>query len=121
VVTVWHLPIAAVDTPMAPADEPTAISRDEQVEVEDAARRTVDEGVRLARSGDLNAQPRLARAAGAGGAARALLDVAEERGADVVVVGRRSVSRIKAMVLGSFSDAALKDGRRPVLVVPHDG
>jgi nucleotide-binding universal stress UspA family protein len=120
VVTVWHLPVAAVDPPMASVGEPAATSIGDELEVVEAgSRRVVDEGVSLARGAGLNASPRLVRAEGVSGTARALLDVAEERGADLVVVGRRGVSRIKAMVLGSVSDAALKDGRRPVLVVPH--
>jgi hypothetical protein len=44
--------------------------------------------------------------------------IAEQRDADLVVVGRRGMSRIAAVVLGSVSDAAVRDGRRAVLVVP---
>jgi nucleotide-binding universal stress UspA family protein len=47
-----------------------------------------------------------------------LCDVAESRDATLVVVGRRGLSRLKEVVLGSVSNAALHDGRRPVLVVP---
>jgi nucleotide-binding universal stress UspA family protein len=35
-----------------------------------------------------------------------------------VVVGRRGLGPLRSAVLGSVSDAAVRDGRRPVLVVP---
>jgi len=119
VVTAWHLPVAAVDMPMPSMDEPAGIALDEQLEAEHNARNMVEEGVALARSAGLNAEPQLVRAAGVADVARALLDVAEQRDADLVIVGRRGVSRIEAMMLGSVSDASLRDGRRPVLVVPR--
>jgi nucleotide-binding universal stress UspA family protein len=50
--------------------------------------------------------------------AEALCDLAEERDATLVVVGRRGQSRLKEVVLGSVSNAAVHDCRRPVLVVP---
>jgi len=119
VVTAWHFPVAAVDTPMPSMDEPEGIALDEQLEAERNARNMVEEGVALARAAGLNAEPQLLRAVGVSDIARSLLDVAEQRGADLVIVGRRGVSRIKAMMLGSVSDASLRDGRRPVLVVPR--
>ena len=50
--------------------------------------------------------------------ARRAVDLAEERDATLVVVGRRGHSRLREVVLGSVSNAAVHDGRRPVLVVP---
>jgi nucleotide-binding universal stress UspA family protein len=50
--------------------------------------------------------------------AEALCDRAEARDATLVAVGRRGQSRLKEVVLGSVSNAAVHECRRPVLVVP---
>jgi nucleotide-binding universal stress UspA family protein len=50
--------------------------------------------------------------------ATVLCGLAEDRGASLVVVGRRGQSHLKEVVLGSVSNAAVHDGRCPVLVVP---
>lgn len=50
--------------------------------------------------------------------ATVLCGLAEDRGASLVVVGRRGQSHLKEVVLGSVSNAAVHDGRGPVLVVP---
>jgi nucleotide-binding universal stress UspA family protein len=47
-----------------------------------------------------------------------LASLAEERDAAAIVVGRRGMSRLEAVVLGSVSDAAVREAHRPVLVVP---
>ncbi|MGH2946191.1 MAG: universal stress protein [Solirubrobacteraceae bacterium] len=118
VVTAWHLPIAATTTPLPPLGAPTATSLEEEREFEQRGRQTAEEGASRARAAGLDAEPSLQRATGTTDIARTLFDVAEERDADLVVVGRRGMSRIEAVVLGSVSDAAVRDGRRPVLVVP---
>jgi len=50
----------------------------------------------------------------------ALLAVADESGADLVVVGRRGHGSLAEQVLGSTSAAVANDSRCPVLVVPDD-
>jgi len=52
-----------------------------------------------------------------GGVARALIRVAQSRGAREIVVGSRGLGRIRAM-LGSVSHALLKRSDRPVTIVP---
>jgi nucleotide-binding universal stress UspA family protein len=47
-----------------------------------------------------------------------LARLAEERDATAIVVGRRGISRLEAVVLGSVSDATVRQAHCPVLVVP---
>jgi nucleotide-binding universal stress UspA family protein len=47
-----------------------------------------------------------------------ILDQAAEAGADMIVLGSRGLSGVKAIILGSVSRAVLHDADRPVLVVP---
>ena len=49
---------------------------------------------------------------------RALLDVAEEHDAAVIVVGRRGLSGIGSALLGSVSYGLVHNSSRPVLVMP---
>ena len=50
---------------------------------------------------------------------RALLDLADELDAPVIVMGSRGRSPVAAAVLGSVSTGVLHHGRRPVLIVPR--
>jgi nucleotide-binding universal stress UspA family protein len=118
IVTAWHLPIAAVETPMPPVGAPTAPPLEDEHELERRALDTADDGARRARAAGLEAEPALQHAAGPSDIARVLFDSAEQHDAELVVVGRRGMSRIKSVLLGSVSEAAVRDGRRPVLVVP---
>jgi nucleotide-binding universal stress UspA family protein len=83
-----------------------------------AVREVADEGAARARQAGLNAEAVVARGASAEDIAKTLCDLAETRDATLVVVGRRGMSRLKELVLGSVSNAAIHDGRRAVLVVP---
>jgi nucleotide-binding universal stress UspA family protein len=85
---------------------------------EQAARRLAEEGAARARQAGVSAETRVARGTTSAEIATVLCDVAEDRGATLVVVGRRGQSRLKEVVLGSVSNAAVHDGRCPVLVVP---
>jgi nucleotide-binding universal stress UspA family protein len=117
VINVWQGSLAS---PMAtvPHGAPVAPTPEDDQRVERAAREIAEEGAQRARVAGLAAEADVRQGAAAGEIAAALLDVAEQRDADLVVVGRRGMSRIAAVVLGSVSDAAVRDGRRPVLVVP---
>ena len=52
------------------------------------------------------------------GAARTIIDVANELDARLVVCGRRGRGLVKSTLLGSVSHAVLAHGARPVLIVP---
>ena len=116
VVHVWHVPIAATDQALLPMPGPP--TDEEAAELARAARATAEDGAGRARAAGLPAEANVERGASADEIAKALLDVAEARGAQLVVVGRRGVPRLKAAVLGSVSDAPVRDGRAPVLIVP---
>jgi nucleotide-binding universal stress UspA family protein len=85
---------------------------------EAAARRTADEGVKLAREGGLDAVAR--SAVHSEGAADAILDEARTLDATAIVLGSRGLSGIKSILLGSVSHGVLHRADRPVLVVPSD-
>ena len=52
------------------------------------------------------------------GAARTIIDVADELDARLVVCGRRGRGIVKSTLLGSVSQAVLAHAARPVLIVP---
>lgn len=82
------------------------------------AQEVAQAGAIFARTAGLVAEPEARAGSGAGGIAEALLNCAEERDAELIVVGRRGMSRVKEALLGSVSSALVRDGGRPVLVVP---
>jgi nucleotide-binding universal stress UspA family protein len=61
----------------------------------------------------------LIRETNSGNAARAILDVADQHDAHVIVLGSNRRTDVPLMPLGSVSHKLLHMARRPVLVVPH--
>jgi nucleotide-binding universal stress UspA family protein len=59
------------------------------------------------------------RETNSGNAARAILDVADQHDAHVIVVGSNLRTDVPLIPLGSVSHKLLHMARRPVLVVPH--
>ena len=84
---------------------------------EEAARAAAEEGARLAREHGWDAQPRLVMARGATWAA--IVEVADELDASLVVCGTRGLSGVRGLVHGSVSNAVLHHAHRPVLVTPE--
>jgi nucleotide-binding universal stress UspA family protein len=117
VVTVWESGLAVAQA-APPVPGPVPASPEEDRRLEAAAHEIAEAGAARARAAGLRAEPETRLGIGTGETAHALLDVAEQHDADLVVVGRRGMGTIKSVVLGSVSDAAVRDGRRPVLVVP---
>jgi nucleotide-binding universal stress UspA family protein len=97
---------------------PPPMPAPDSAQLERGARATAEEGADLARVEGLTATTAIRRGGGAGDVARALHDVAEAYGADVLVVGHRTVSRLESALLGSVAVTAVRDERCPVLVVP---
>jgi nucleotide-binding universal stress UspA family protein len=119
VVTVWESGLATPQAQAAPALGAAAVpSPEDEARLEAAAQEVAAAGAARATAAGLQAEPDTRIGIGPAEIARALFDLAEEHDADLVVVGRRGMGRIRAAVLGSVSDAAIHDGRVPVLVVP---
>jgi nucleotide-binding universal stress UspA family protein len=118
VVNVWST-VTTMTQPGTPFGAPSPPSEAELRGLEDAALQVAEEGAARARQAGLSARAVVAQGASAEDIAKTLCDLAETRDATLVVVGRRGMSRLKEVVLGSVSNAAVHDGRRPVLVVPN--
>lgn len=120
VLTVWE-PVAS----WAPSDPATILSAplsrlvskelglDEAVR--DVAREWMERGTDLATEAGFQAQGRLEE----GKPWRAICRIADELGAEPIVMGARGLGRMESALLGSVSSAVLFHTKRPVLMVPH--
>ena len=118
VVTVWE-PFADVvaRTSAGLTLAPGVVETDNLDEAyEERARELAAEGVELANTAGLNAQPRTRTRYST--IAEAILAEADEVQADAIVMGTRGLTGIKSLVLGSVSHAVLNHANRPVVVVP---
>ena len=90
----------------------------------DEAGQTAVEGAEIATAAGFAARPEARRALGRAAERqevtvwRAILDVADDEQAAVVVLGSRGRSAIKSAILGSVSYGVVHHSRRPLLVVP---
>ena len=100
---------------------PSTLAEDAIADIDTATRRHAEdlaaEGAELAAAAGFDAVPRAV--ATRHRYFRALLDLADELDAPVIVMGSRGRSPVAAAVLGSVSTGVLHHGRRPVLVVPR--
>ena len=78
------------------------------------AQRTADRGAELAREHGFEPTARTA----AGKVWRAIVDVADEMDASLVVIGTRGHTGIQAMMIGSVANGVVHHSDRPVLVIP---
>ncbi len=118
VVNVWHDSAVLAGPVQVVTDAATALL-DRGAELERVALEVANEGAARARALGLSATAEACCAISHGDVGHALLDLAEKRGAGLVVVGRSGGSLVREAVLGSVSGAAVRDGRCPVLVVPR--
>jgi nucleotide-binding universal stress UspA family protein len=118
VVNVWLPPLAS-GTPMLPlGGAGAALPPEAAFPQPEQGHEVVAEGVALAEGAGLSAEPLVVEGESTRRTGQLLADLAEERGAVAIVVGRRGRSRLEAAVLGSVSDAVVRASSRPVLVVP---
>lgn len=100
------------DWPPAHAGDKPHVDADARARTE----ATAAEGAAIARAAGLDAEPRAVFVPGA--AWRALLAVAEEEAAGLIVVGSHGFRGLRPLVLGSVSHQLAHHASQPVLTVP---
>ncbi len=112
VLTVWSSPIGMAVHGMGAAE--AEYEKDQQRRASDSAA----EGCKRARAAGLDAVPLAARGIPEEGTARAILDIAADQDANLIVLGARGLSGLRSLILGSVSHGVVNHAHRPVLVVP---
>ena len=115
---VWEPLTAVASVPAVPglgAVLREGLAEMDRIGVEESAKLAA-EGAREAEEAGLQAQPLSEQREGR--AWRAILAIARERDAAVVVVGRRGAGAVERALMGSTSNAVAHRADRPVLVVP---
>jgi nucleotide-binding universal stress UspA family protein len=121
VVTVWEPGLAYVtaaiplDGMMIPPPVDPGVAREVDHELQQHAERVSGDGVELARSLGVDAEP--LAVPDDGDIASTILHVAGDRHAVAIVVGSRGLSGLRARLEGSTSKGLLKHAACPVLVV----
>jgi len=106
--------------PAAPGPIPPPVDLEaEASRIERHANELAREGADLAEAAGLRATPTVVDAPGTSGAWSTIVRLAEEHDVDLIVVGSRGRSGLKAALLGSVSNGVMHHAARPVLVVPH--
>ena len=120
VLTVW--------TPIRPGPDPVSVDLDGPPDPPDLddlddldiayadAQRTNDEGLRLAKSAGLSAEPLCVAVTGT--VWRTIIEAADRIDADLIVTGTRGTTGLRSLLQSSVSDHVLRHGKRPVLIVP---
>jgi nucleotide-binding universal stress UspA family protein len=120
VVNVWDvLQPAATADPIPGGPPPVPVSEVSLWQAERSAIGLARAGAAQAREAGFAPEFDARQGSGVSGIAQALVDAAERWDADLIVVGRRDMSRIRELVLGSVSNAVVHAADRPVLVVPE--
>ncbi len=118
VLTIWEP--AAVLLARAGGFGGSYLSDEDDVDAKQAqlAADAAEEGVQRARDHGYDASARVERATE--GAARAIVEIADELDARLIVCGRRGLGAVASVVLGSVSHGVLAHAGRPVLIAPED-
>jgi nucleotide-binding universal stress UspA family protein len=95
------------------------VAAEREGDAEERARRVTDEGVQAAAASGMRAMGRTMMAGGDHDVAEAIVAVADECDAGVIVVGSHGHGPLRAALLGSVSAGVLRRAARPVLVVPQ--
>jgi nucleotide-binding universal stress UspA family protein len=121
VLHVYPVPTPAPATIPAPgmalAVDPTITPELEQ-RARDQGTAIVEEGVAVARSAGFDPQPELVPGDGVHAVWNAIVSVAEQHDASVIVLGHGRLSWLEEKLLGRVDSGVVKHAGRPVLVVP---
>jgi nucleotide-binding universal stress UspA family protein len=98
-----------------------AVTAEEERQALQRAGAVVDEGVAVARGAGFDPQPELVPGDGVHAVWNAIVEVAEQVDASVIVVGHGNLSWLAEKVLGRVDTGVVKHAGRPVLVVPGPG
>jgi len=115
IVHVRLLPVPQIVAAGEDQESYTAFEQAQQREVD----RVSAEGVEAAVRAGFEAEAVVAAADSVAGVWGAVLDVAAEREAAVIVAGRRAISRVQSALIGSVSNGLVNHAPISVLVVPH--
>jgi nucleotide-binding universal stress UspA family protein len=115
IVHVRLLPVPQIVTAGESSEAYTAFEKAQQEEVE----RVSAEGVEAASRAGFEAEAVVAAADSVADVWGAVIDVATERGASVIVAGRRGISRVRSALMGSVSNGLVNHAPMCVLVVPR--
>ena len=113
--TTARMPLATDTMTGALLDEEAHLAHEREQRAR--AERIAQEGARLARQAGLDAEPLVVEEPGHR-IWRAIVDVAEERDATMIVIGHRGGAGLRTSLPGSVSRAVVAHCERPVVVVP---
>jgi nucleotide-binding universal stress UspA family protein len=116
VVTVWPPTVAPGSLGFSEGAGMVDFVQLDRAAAEDGAR-VADEGVRIAQEAGLRAEPIVVEAAGP--VWKTILDIADRELAATIVMGSRGLTGLRAMLLGSVSNAVVHHADRPTLIIRH--
>jgi nucleotide-binding universal stress UspA family protein len=121
VLTVWEPLVLRLSSAgaFATAGLDREVQRTVDHQEEAAAREAAEEGAQDLRERGFSAVARVEQATT--GIWRAIVGVANEIDAALIVCGTRGRGAVKGALLGSVSHAVLREARRPVLIAPDPG
>jgi nucleotide-binding universal stress UspA family protein len=118
-------PALIVHVRLLPVSQIVAAGEDEEpyTAFEQAQQREIDrvcaEGLEAAARAGFDAEAVVAAADSVAGVWSAVIDVASEREAAVIVAGRRGISRVESALIGSVSNGLVNHAPISVLLVPR--
>jgi nucleotide-binding universal stress UspA family protein len=117
--SLMEMPTTSIGLPSAPVDVRTALEVDR--EIYEGARRTAEQGARLAQEAGLDAEGLAVAEEGEVTIAETVVDLARERDSRAIAVGAHGHGRLGEVMLGSTSRDVIRQADCPVIVARHPG
>jgi nucleotide-binding universal stress UspA family protein len=115
VVTVWRPTVALGGLGMAGETAGMVDFFELDQAAAEHGRRVAEEGVRIAQSAGLDADPVAVKATGS--VWKAIVETADRHDAATIVMGSRGLTGVRSMLLGSVSNGVVHHAERPALVI----